>query len=115
MSSWKTTVGLAAMVAVSVVVLNGLGLRAMGLRHSGAHILVEFGSAFLVAIVVRVGVAVRDFHARRTGAASAERFGWAAPRGQVAPVADRIANARGDVDPDASTTAWTPKSHGARA
>lgn len=109
MGTVKTSMGVSAMVAFVVVVLNGLGLHAMGLRHTGAHILVEFGGAFLGVLGL---LAVRAILDRTHGAGSSFVH---APRVDATKVADRFVSTGQEVDPDAGTTAWTPKRSGVRA
>ena len=114
----KKTLVLAAVVAVAVVAMNGVGLHAMGLRHSGAHILVEFVSAFVVTLAVGFASALHAAYVART-TKTATVDAWTAPSRPAAPVAqpvaDRIAASGAEVDPDAGTTAWTSKSSGARS
>lgn len=56
MQTVKMATVLAFAMSLAVVVLNGIGLHVLGLRHSGAHILVEAISAFLVAWVAALAV-----------------------------------------------------------
>ncbi len=48
MKTIQTATVMAALVAVAIVLVIGLGCHAMGLRHGGAHCLVEVVAAFLV-------------------------------------------------------------------
>jgi hypothetical protein len=84
-SSMKTSavvsLVVAAMTAFGVVALIGAGCHSMGIRHSGAHILVEFVAVFTGTLVSSAvhGIATRAALARTR---------------------------RSEVDPDAPTLHW---------
>ena len=56
MNTMKLAMVYAVLMTVALVALNGLGCHMLGLRHSGAHVIVEAASAFLVTLVAAVAV-----------------------------------------------------------
>lgn len=88
----------AFVMMVAIVLLNGFGLHMMGLRHSGAHIMIESVTAFLVSFlaVMSLSIVRRDKAAVQSSNQVAD-----------AATAQRIGGAVVDVDEDAPTVART--------